>query len=47
MGKNRAFEILETKEGILAENDGIALQVREELSASKTFFVNLMASPGA
>ncbi|SDW74866.1 hydrogenase nickel incorporation protein HypB [Lachnospiraceae bacterium KHCPX20] len=47
MGKNRAFEILETKEGILAENDGIALQVREELRDSKTFFVNLMASPGA
>jgi hydrogenase nickel incorporation protein HypB len=47
MGKNRAFEILETKEGILAENDGIALQVREELRAGKTFFVNLMASPGA
>jgi hydrogenase nickel incorporation protein HypB len=47
MGKNRAFEILETKEGILAENDAIALQVREELRDSKTFFVNLMASPGA
>jgi hydrogenase nickel incorporation protein HypB len=47
MGKNRAFEILETKEGILAENDEIALQVREELRAGKTFFVNLMASPGA
>ncbi|MCR4869008.1 MAG: hydrogenase nickel incorporation protein HypB [Lachnospiraceae bacterium] len=47
MGKNRAFEILETKEGILAENDAIALQVREELRAGKTFFVNLMASPGA
>jgi hydrogenase nickel incorporation protein HypB len=47
MGKNRAFEILETKEGILAENDAIALQVREELRAGKAFFVNLMASPGA
>ena len=41
------FEILETKEQVLADNDAIAEETRRRLAASETFLVNLMASPGA
>ena len=44
---DRAFEILETKERILADNDREAAAVRETLAESGVFMVNLMASPGA
>ena len=43
----REYEILETKENILADNDISAKRVREELKKHKVFMVNLMASPGA
>ena len=43
----REYEILETKENILADNDISAAHVREELQKHKVFMVNLMASPGA
>ena len=44
---DRAFEILETKERIIADNDKEAEKVRQLLSDKKVFLVNLMASPGA
>ncbi len=43
----REYEILETKENILADNNLSANCVREELKKHKVFMVNLMASPGA
>ena len=44
---SRAFEILETKEGVIADNNAVAARVREELKQRGVFLVNLMASPGA
>ncbi len=44
---DRAFEILETKERILADNDQEAAKVRQELNDKGIFMINLMASPGA
>lgn len=41
------FEILETKEQILFDNDAVARGTRARLKKAGTFFVNLMASPGA
>ena len=41
------YEIFETKERIIADNDAAAVLVRERMKASGAFFVNLMASPGA
>ena len=41
------FEILETKERVLADNDAAARTVREKTSRAGVFFVNLMAGPGA
>ncbi len=44
---DRAFEILDTKERVLADNDLAAGTVRGQLKQHKVFFVNLMSSPGA
>lgn len=44
---DRSFEILETKERVIEDNDRVAAEVREDLKKSNTFFINLMASPGA
>ncbi|MBO4873156.1 MAG: hydrogenase nickel incorporation protein HypB [Lachnospiraceae bacterium] len=41
------YEIFETKERIIADNDAAAVLVRKRMKASGAFFVNLMASPGA
>ena len=41
------FEILETKEQVLLDNDAVAAETRAALKKTGTFFVNLMASPGA
>lgn len=43
----REYDILETKENILADNDKVAADVRGLLKSHKIFMVNLMASPGA
>ncbi|MHB8067244.1 MAG: hydrogenase nickel incorporation protein HypB [Desulfobaccales bacterium] len=39
--------LIEVKEDILGDNTQIAKGLKEELTRSKTFLVNLMASPGA
>ena len=39
--------VIEVHEGVFAENDRIAAATRRQLSAQKTFMINLMASPGA
>jgi hydrogenase nickel incorporation protein HypB len=44
---DRTFEILETKERVIADNDAEAAKVRKLLEEHKIFLVNLMASPGA
>ncbi len=44
---DRSFEILETKERVIEDNDRVAEEVRALTKESKTFLVNLMASPGA
>jgi hydrogenase nickel incorporation protein HypB len=44
---DRSFEILETKERVLADNDQEAAAVRNMLKENSVFMVNLMASPGA
>ena len=44
---DRTFDILETKEAVLADNDAVAAQNRELLSGSRTFLINLMSSPGS
>ncbi len=41
------FKILEIKQGVFEHNDREAALLRQELKASKTFLLNLMASPGA
>ena len=41
------YEIYETKERIIADNDAVAAGVRNRMKASGVFFVNVMASPGA
>lgn len=41
------IRVIDVKEGILADNDRNAEQLREQLRAEKTFLLNLMASPGA
>jgi hydrogenase nickel incorporation protein HypB len=40
-------KLIEIKENILSDNDEAARQLREKLTADKTFVINLMASPGA
>lgn len=44
---DKSFEILETKERVIADNDIEAGKVRNLLKEHKVFLVNLMASPGA
>ena len=44
---NREFEILETKERVIEDNDKVAAEVRDYLKSKNVFFVNLMSSPGA
>ncbi|MCR5229491.1 MAG: hydrogenase nickel incorporation protein HypB [Solobacterium sp.] len=44
---DRAFEILETKQRVQADNEKEAQNVRNLLREKKAFMVNLMASPGA
>lgn len=41
------IKLIEIKEEILTDNDAAAKQLREKLTAEKTFVVNLMSSPGA
>ena len=41
------YEIYETKERIIADNDAVAALVRERMDGAGVFFVNVMASPGA
>ncbi|MDO5734631.1 MAG: hydrogenase nickel incorporation protein HypB [Eubacteriales bacterium] len=41
------FRVIEIKEGILAENDRQAEEMRQELLAAKRLLVNLMSSPGS
>lgn len=41
------YEIYETKERIIEDNDAVAAHVRAKMKAAGVFFVNLMASPGA
>lgn len=41
------FEVIETKEQVLADNDAAAAENRAALRRSGAFLVNLMASPGA
>lgn len=42
-----SFEVIETKEQVLADNDAAAAENRAALRQSGAFLVNLMASPGA
>jgi hydrogenase nickel incorporation protein HypB len=42
-----SFEVIETKEQVLADNDAAAAENRAALQQSGAFLVNLMASPGA
>ncbi len=44
---DRSFEILETKERVIEDNDKVAAEVRDYLKKKNVFFVNLMSSPGA
>ena len=44
---NDEIRLIEVKEDILADNNTVAAQLREKLLQSKTFMLNLMASPGA
>ena len=41
------FNILETKNRVIADNDEVASRVRKDLEKKNIFFLNLMASPGA
>ena len=41
------YQILETKERVLADNEKAAAQTREQLKKSGALLVNLMGSPGA
>ncbi len=41
------YDILETKERVLADNDKVAADLRKFLKERNIFFFNLMASPGA
>lgn len=41
------IRLIEVKEEILSDNDAAAESLRESLRESKTFVINLMASPGA
>lgn len=41
------YDILETKERVLADNEREAVRLRETMRRRGVFFINLMASPGA
>ena len=43
----RSFDILETKEAVLADNDAVAAQNQKLLSDKHIFMINLMSSPGS
>jgi hydrogenase nickel incorporation protein HypB len=40
-------KVIKIEQDIFAENDKMAEQTRERLSANKTFFINVMSSPGS
>jgi len=40
-------KLIEIKENILANNDALAAELREQMSQQKTLLVNLMSSPGS
>jgi hydrogenase nickel incorporation protein HypB len=44
---NDAVKLIEVKEDILADNDKAARELNDELTKTRTFLMNLMASPGA
>ena len=41
------IRLIEIKEDILSDNKAVAREIRKELSAKKTFLLNIMSSPGA
>ena len=41
------YEIYETKERVMADNDAEAEKLRAFLRSNRTFFINLMGSPGS
>ena len=41
------IRLIEIKEDILSDNKTAAREIRKELSAKKTFMLNIMSSPGA
>ena len=41
------FKVIEVHQSVYASNDAIARQTRDRLKESRTFLVNIMASPGA
>lgn len=41
------IRIIEAKESLLADNDKDADRLRKELKADKTFYINIMSSPGS
>ena len=43
----RPYDIIETKEAVLADNDAVAEKTRQFLSSNHTFLINLMSSPGS
>ncbi len=43
----KQYRVIEVKESVLANNDGEADQLREELKAKGTYLLNLMSSPGS
>jgi hydrogenase nickel incorporation protein HypB len=47
MRDSLSFEILETKERVIENNDAVAEKVRKLLSEKNVFFINLMSSPGS
>ena len=44
---NDSIRLIEVKENVLADNEALAKELRQELKSKKTFLLNLMASPGA
>ena len=45
--KDNTLRILDVKESVLRDNDADADRLREDLHAAKTFYLNVMSSPGA
>ena len=41
------FQILDLKESLLADNDADAARLREELRRERTYYLNVMSSPGS